>query len=385
MLAIKGGRVLTMSGAPIECGVVLVEDGKVKAVGTGLGIPDGAQVIDATGKVVMPGIMDAHTHIGVHEDGIGWEGSDGNEAIDPATPQMRSLDGINPEDIAFEDARAAGITACTSAPGSANVLGGEGVVIKTYGKTVEQMLVRTWGMKAAFGENPKRVYREQKKMPTTRMGTAGVLRENLVKAQNYAKKLALAAHDPDKAPDRDLKMEALVRVLKREHPLRCHAHRADDIVTAIRIADEFNIKISIEHCTEGHKIAAYLAEKGVPCVVGPSLTSRSKVELKDLTFATAGILAKAGVKIALMTDHPVVPLQYLPICAGIAIRAGLDADEALKAITINAAEIMGVADRMGSIEPGKDADIIILSGSPFELKTDVEYTLINGQVVYERR
>lgn len=206
MLAIKGGRILTMTGVVIENGTVLIENGKIKAVGHNVGVPEGARVIDATGKVLMPGMIDAHTHIGVHEDGIGWEGSDGNEMTDPATPHVRALDGINPEDIAFEDARAAGVTACTSAPGSANVLGGEGVVIKTYGKIVDQMFVRTWGMKAALGENPKRVYREQKKMPTTRMGSAAILRENLVKAQNYMKKLDLAEKDPDKAPDRDLKM-----------------------------------------------------------------------------------------------------------------------------------------------------------------------------------
>jgi imidazolonepropionase-like amidohydrolase len=247
------------------------------------------------------------------------------------------------------------------------------------------MFVRVWGMKAAFGENPKRVYREQKKMPTTRMGTAAILRENLVKAQNYLKKLEAGEKDADKLPERDLRLEALVRVLRREHPLRAHAHRADDIVTAIRIAEEFDIKVSIEHCTEGHKIADYLAAKGVPCVVGPSMTGRGKVELRELTFETAGILARAGVKIALMTDHPVIPLQYLPICAGLAIRSGLGEEDALRAITINAAEIMGVSDRMGSIEPGKDADVIVLTGSPFELMTNVQYTLIDGRVVYEAK
>ena len=385
LLAIKDGRVLTMAGPVLDRATVLIEDGKVKAVGPNVGVPEGAQVIEAAGKVVMPGMMDAHTHIGVHEDGLGWEGADGNECTDPATPQVRALDGINPEDMAFEDVRAAGITACTSAPGSGNVIGGEGAVIKTYGKTADEMFVRVWGMKAAFGENPKRVYREQKKMPTTRMGTAAILRENLVKAQNYLKKLEAGEKDLDKMPERDLKMEALVRVLRREHPLRAHAHRADDIVTAIRIAEEFGIKVSIEHATEGHKIADYLAEKGVPCCVGPSMTGREKVELQNLTFETAGVLARAGVKIALITDHPVIPLQYLPVCAGLAIRSGLEENDALKAITINAAEIMGIDDRMGSIEPGKDADIIVLTGSPFELMTTVKYTLINGKVVYEAK
>jgi imidazolonepropionase-like amidohydrolase len=383
MLAIKGGRIITMAGPDIPSGNVLIENGKIVAVGK-VDIPAGAQVIDATGKVVMPGILDAHAHIGVHEDGIGWEGADGNEAVDPVTPQLRSLDGINPHDIAFLDARAAGITACTSAPGSANVIGGEGVVIKTCGNVIGDMLVRTWGMKAAFGENPKRVYKDQKKMPSTRMGTAGLLRETLVKAQNYQKKVLLGEKDPDKAPDRDLKMEAMTKVLRGESVLRCHAHRADDMVTAIRIAEEFKIKISIEHATEGHKIAAYLAEKAIPCVVGPSFGTRTKLELKDKTFETAAILAKAGVKIALMTDHPVIPMQYLPMCAALAVRSGLPEREALKAITINSAEIMGVADRLGSLEPGKDGDVIVLDGDLFEMATNVLYTVIDGKVVYSK-
>ncbi len=385
MLAIKGGRVLTMAQQPIENGIVIIESGKISKVGVNIEIPEGAQVIDASGKVVMPGIIDAHTHIGVHEDGLGWEGSDGNEMTDPATPQVRALDGINPEDEAFADARCAGITACAVAPGSANVLGGEGVIVKTWGRIADDMVVRTWGMKAALGENPKRVYREQKKIPSTRMGTAAVLRENLVKAQDYLRKIEIGEKNPDKMPDRDLKMESLARVIKGEMPLRVHAHRADDIVTAIRIAEEFDIKISIEHCTEGHKIARLLAEKQIPCSVGPTFISRSKVELRELSFKTAGVLANEGVKIALITDHPVVPLQYLPVCAGLAIKAGLSREQALRAITINAAEIIGAADRIGSIEPGKDADLVVLSADPFALMTNVELTVINGQVVFERK
>ena len=385
MLAIKGGRVLTMAQQPIENGIVIIESGKISKVGVNIEIPEGAQVIDASGKVVMPGIIDAHTHIGVHEDGLGWEGSDGNEMTDPATPQVRALDGINPEDEAFADARCAGITACAVAPGSANVLGGEGVIVKTWGRIADDMVVRTWGMKAALGENPKRVYREQKKIPSTRMGTAAVLRENLVKAQDYLRKIEIGEKNPDKMPDRDLKMESLARVIKGEMPLRVHAHRADDIVTAIRIAEEFDIRISIEHCTEGHKIARLLAEKQIPCSVGPTFISRSKVELRELSFKTAGVLANEGVKIALITDHPVVPLQYLPVCAGLAIKAGLSREQALRAITINAAEIIGAADRIGSIEPGKDADLVVLSADPFALMTNVELTVINGQVVFERK
>lgn len=386
MLAVKNGRIFTMAGTIIENGTILVEDKKIKAIGADVVIPEGTEVIDATGKVIMPGIVDAHSHIGMFEEGMGFEGEDGNEMTNPSTPHLRALDAINPMDTAFKEAYQAGITTVVSGPGSANVIGGLGIALKTYGKIIDEMVILDpSGLKCAYGENPKRVYGSQKKLPSTRMGTASVIREELIKAQSYLTKLEKAESDPDKAPDRDLKMEALIKVLKKEIPLRAHAHRADDIVTALRIAEEFDVDITIEHCTEGHLIADFLAKKGVDVVIGPTLSSKSKIELQNLTFETGRILYEAGVKFAIMTDHPVIPQQYLPICAALAHKDGLPEEEALKAITINAAEIIGVGDKVGSLEVGKDADIIVLSGHLFDYKTVVEKTIINGDVIYERK
>lgn len=385
MRAIVNGKVYTMAGQVIENGTILIEAGKIKAVGSNLEVPAGAEVIDAAGKFVMPGIIDAHTHIGVYEEGIGFEGADGNEMTNPSTPHVRALDAINPMEDGFKGAIAGGVTSVATGPGSANVIGGQALAIKTWGKVVDDMVImEPLGLKIAFGENPKRVYSSQKKSPSTRMAVAAILRENLVAARNYMAKLEKAKDDPEKAPDRDLKMEILVKVLKKEIPLRAHAHRADDITTAVRIAEEFDVNICIEHCTEGHLIADFLAEKGVPAVVGPTLGTRPKVELANMTFKTPGMLHKAGVKVALTSDHPVFPVQQLPIAAALAHKDGLPEEEALKAITINAAEINGVADRVGSIEVGKDADIVIFSGHPFDWKTQVEKTLIDGEIVYER-
>ncbi|QSQ09258.1 Dihydroorotase [Koleobacter methoxysyntrophicus] len=383
MLALKNGRVLTMAGKDFEKATILVENGKILDVGSRVTIPEGAEVIDVSGMVVMPGIIDAHAHLGIYEEGIGDEGEDTNEMTDPVTPHLRAIDAVNPEDKGFEDARENGITAVLTGPGSANVIGGEQIVIKTAGRVVDSMVVKNpAGLKVAFGENPKRVYQAQKKTPSTRMATAALLRENLVKAQNYMKKLERGKEDSDKEPDRDLKMESLVRVLKGEIPLRAHAHRADDIMTAVRIAEEFNVKIVIEHCTEGHKIADELAKRGIPAVVGPSLTARVKVELKDRTFKTPGILAKAGVTVALMTDHPVIPVHYLPLSAALAVRDGMDEEEALKAITINPARICGVDDRLGSLEKGKDADIVVFDRWPLDVNARVKWVIIDGKIVH---
>ncbi|NPV43909.1 MAG: amidohydrolase [Firmicutes bacterium] len=383
MLALKNGRVLTMAGKDFEKATILVENGKILDVGSRVTIPEGAEVIDVSGMVVMPGIIDAHAHLGIYEEGIGDEGEDTNEMTDPVTPHLRAIDAVNPEDKGFEDARENGITAVLTGPGSANVIGGEQIVIKTAGRVVDSMVVKNpAGLKVAFGENPKRVYQAQKKTPSTRMATAALLRENLVKAQNYMKKLERGKEDPDKEPDRDLKMESLVRVLKGEIPLRAHAHRADDIMTAVRIAEEFNVKIVIEHCTEGHKIADELAKRGIPAVVGPSLTARVKVELKDRTFKTPGILAKAGVTVALMTDHPVIPVHYLPLSAALAVRDGMDEEEALKAITINPARICGVDDRLGSLEKGKDADIVVFDRWPLDVNARTKLVIIDGKIVH---
>ena len=380
---IKNGQIKTMAGREFT-GSLLIEGTKITALGEALDMDDVSEalVIDAMGCLVLPGFIDAHCHVGIGEEIYRWEGEDFNEMTDPVTPDMRAIDGINPEDEGFRDARLGGITAVFTVPGSANVIGGTGVVMKTAGKIVDKMIVRDpAGLKIAFGENPKMVYGEQKKMPMTRMGTAALLRQALVDAQTYQDKLIQGKTDPDKIPERDLGLEVLVKVINREIPLRAHAHRSDDIMTAIRIAREFNVDLVIEHCTEGHKIAKELAELGYPAVVGPSMASRSKVELKDKSFKTPGILAKAGVKVAIMTDHSVTPIEQLPLCAALACKAGMEIEDALLAITMNPAEILGVSDRIGSLEVGKDADIVIWSEHPFIISSRPLYVIINGEVV----
>jgi imidazolonepropionase-like amidohydrolase len=387
MLAIKGGKIYTITKGVIDGGTVLVDGGKIVKVGKRIKVPADAEVIDVSGKVVMPGLVEAHCHIGISEEKIGWAGSDGNEATDPATPHMRALDGIkaNADEGGLEAALKAGITTVQILPGSANVIGGTGVVVKTAPKVViDEMVVREpSGMKIAFGENPRRVYGQGlKRMPSTRMGVAGVLREWLQKAKGYMEKRERLKDDPEKRPEVDLKLEALVPVIKGEIPLRAHAHRADDIATAVRIAEEFGVEISWEHATEGHRIAEWIAEKGVPAVWGPSLGSRGKWEMRELGFDTPRILYEAGVKLAIQTDATGSNIRHLPIAAGMAVKHGLPYEEALRAITINPAEILGVADRVGSIEKGKDADLRILDGDPLELRTKVEMVLIDGEIVY---
>ncbi|MGI6704597.1 MAG: amidohydrolase [Clostridia bacterium] len=385
MILIKGGKIYTMDGEVLEGGFVLIKDGRIAEVGRGQ--PDGRnggpeRVIDASGMYVMPGFVDAHCHIGLFEDGIGFEGEDGNEMTDPITPHLRAIDAINPMDKAFDEAVQGGVTTAVTGPGSANVLGGEFVAIKTVGSRVEDMIIRNpIAIKCAFGENPKRVYHEKKTAPTTRMATAALLREALMKAKRYMERLEKAGEE-DKRPELDVKMEALVRVLKKELPLKAHAHRADDILTALRIAREFDIDMTIDHCTEGHRIAEILAQERRGVVVGPGLTSRSKYELKDLTFKTPGILSAAGLDIAIMTDHPVVPIQYLPVCAALAVREGMDEYRALEAITINAARIAGIDDRVGSLTPGKDADVVVFDGHPFSYTTKTRYVVVDGEIVY---
>jgi imidazolonepropionase-like amidohydrolase len=380
-LLIKNGQIHTMAGRDF-LGDVLIEGTKIAALGESLEVPLDTDVIDASGCLVLPGMIDAHCHVGIGEEIYRWEGEDFNEMTDPVTPDMRAIDGINPEDEGFRDARLGGVTAVFTGPGSGNVVGGTGVVMKTAGKIVDNMVIRDpAGLKIAFGENPKMVYGEQKKMPMTRMGTAALLRQALVDAQVYRDKLEDGKKDPDKLPERDLGLEILMKVIQKEIPLRAHAHRADDIMTAIRIAREFEVDLVIEHCTEGHKIAEELAEFGYPAVVGPLLTNRSKVELKDKSFKTPGILAKAGVKVAIMTDHSVTPIEQLPLCAALAYKAGMEMEEALRAITINPAEILGVADHIGSLEVGKDADLVIWSEHPFQLAATPLYVIIDGKIV----
>jgi imidazolonepropionase-like amidohydrolase len=396
MIAIKNGTVWTITNGKIENGTVLVEGGKIKALGENIEIPAGAQIIDASGKIVMPGLIDAHCHVGLFPDGIGWEHTDGNEMTDPITPHLRALDAVHPEDLAFKDLLEAGVTTILTGPGSANLVGGQWTCIKTIPTpNIDEMILKDpAGMKMALGENPRRVYGEQKKIPSTRMGNAAVLRSALVEAQNYLAKwqryqAELAEYDQEgsnngdckspQPPERDLKLEALGKVLKRQMKARVHAHRADDMLTAIRIAEEFNLDLTLEHATEGHKIAGLLAEKGIPVTVGPILFSRTKFELREMTPKNPGILWKAGVKLAIQTDESSA-VKYLAINAALAVREGLPEEEALKAITINAAEIIGVEERVGSLEPGKDADIVIYSGHPFDYQSVPEWVMVNGKV-----
>lgn len=387
MLAITNGTLYTISHGVVEGGAILVDDeGRIAAVGTDVTVPDNAQVVDATGLNIFPGFVDAHTHLGIWEEGVGQAFWDGNEATDPITPHVRALDAINPRDQGLADARGAGVTTVCVTPGSANAICGQAVVIKTAGEVVDRMVMRQpAGLKMALGENPKSVYKPRDKMPSTRMGTAALIREALVKTQAYLDKQAQTTDDPDKEPpDEDLKLETMALALRGEVPARIHAHRADDILTALRLGQEFDLQVMVEHCTEGHKVATELAQAGVPALIGPSLSSRSKVELQELSFATAGALSQAGVTVALISDHPFVPIQYLPLCGGLAVREGLDEDTALRAITLTPAEILGVAERVGSLEPGKDADLALYRGHPFyDVQARCVLTLIKGQVVHD--
>lgn len=357
---------------------ILLADGKIAAIGTDLTAPADAAVVDADGLEVYPGFVDAHTHIGLDGYGIGYEGCDYNEMNDIWTPQLRAIDGINPRDPSLADARRAGVTCVCTGPGSANVLGGTFLAMKTVGDRVDKMVVRDpVAMKCAFGENPKRCYRD--KCDSTRMSTAAFLRGALMQARDYGARKQAANGDITKMPAYNQKLEALLPVLAREIPLKAHAHQANDIFTALRIAREFNLRLTLEHVTEGHLIVDELAgEKDVPMAVGPSLTFASKFELQNKSWATPGVLAKAGCHVSIITDNSVIPQQYLPLCAGMAIKAGMDPFDALKAITLNPAEHIGVADRVGSLEVGKDADLVITAGSPFEVLTEVKAVFIDG-------
>lgn len=362
---------------------ILLADGKITAIGSGLTAPADAAVFDADGLEVYPGFVDAHTHIGLDGYGIGYEGCDYNEMNDIWTPQLRAIDGINPRDPSLGDARRAGVTCVCTGPGSANVLGGTFLAMKTVGDRVDNMVVRDpVAMKCAFGENPKRCYRD--KCDSTRMSTAAFLRGALMQARDYGARKQAANGDVTKMPAYNQKLEALLPVLAREIPLKAHAHQANDIFTALRIAREFNLRLTLEHVTEGHLIVDELAkEKDVPMAVGPSLTFASKFELQNKSWATPGVLAKAGCHVSIITDNSVIPQQYLPLCAGMAIKAGMDPFDALKAITLNPAEHIGVADRVGSLEVGKDADVVITAGSPFEVMTPMKAVFIDGVRIAE--
>ena len=380
MLCIKNGMIHDGVNREAFRGDILVEDGKIRAVGEVPVIPEGAEIVDAEGLQVYPGFVEAHGHIGLDGYGIGYEGMDYNELNDIISPQMRGIDGVKPMDPAFAMAAAAGVTCVCVGPGSANVLGGTFTTIKTVGSRADDMVVRDGvAMKCAFGENPKRVYRDKK--DSSRMTTAALLRETLFKAREYMEKKEAAGEDLSKKPAFDMKMESLLPVMKREIPLKAHAHAAEDIFTALRIAKEFDLKITLEHVTEGHLITEELAKENVPLAVGPTLTSASKFELRNKSWVTPGRLAAAGCQVSIITDSPVIPQEYLPLCAGLAVQAGMDPFAALQAITINPARHAGIADRVGSREAGKDADIVITEGCPFEVSAKVKYVFIDGKRV----
>ena len=381
MLLIKNGYIKSMAGPDILNGCVLIgDDGKILSVGEHIDAPE-ATVIDAEGRLVTPGCVDAHCHIGLDNEACGWEGHDYNEMTDPITPQMRAIDSINPLDEAFPNAIRGGVTTACTGPGSANVVGGTFTTIKLVGKRVDKMIVKdAVAMKCAFGENPKRCYGQNgKKSPMTRMGTAAVLRELLFKTKRY-----LDDKESGKTPGFDMKLESMIPVIKGEMPLKAHAHRADDILTSIRIAKEFGLKLTLDHCTDGALIADELAEEGYPAFVGPSLGSKTKIELAHKSFQTPRILNEAGVKVSIITDAPVIPLQYLPMCAALAVKEGLSYEDGWKAITINPAESIGIGDRVGSLEPGKDGDIVIWTGDPMKVAGAESYmTIVDGRIVYQ--
>jgi len=387
MLLIKDGKILTMCGQNYETGCILIKENIIFKVDKEINSNEYeiTETIDAKGLWVMPGIIDAHCHIGITEEKKGFEGDDCNEMKDPITPYIRAIDAINPMDSAFHNAICSGITSVMVGPGSSNVVGGQFAFIKTHGRNIDDMVVlQPAAMKIAFGENPKTNYNDMNKMPSTRMSVAALLREELFNAKKYLNEKIKSDKDGSSFEE-DFRKECWLPVLNKEIPLKAHVHRTDDILTAIRIAKEFNVDLTLDHCTEGHLIANEIKQSGYPAIVGPTLASRNKIEVQNMDFKTAGVLNNEGIKVAITTDHPVTRIQYLPICAGFAAKEGLGIEEGLKAITINAAEICNVSNRVGSIKVGKDADIAIFDGNPMEIFTNTMYTIINGVIIYNRK
>ncbi|MGH8795297.1 MAG: amidohydrolase [Stackebrandtia sp.] len=382
---LRGGKVLPIDGDPVENGALTVRDGRVESVaGPGVAPPADLDVVDVSGKWIVPGFIDAHVHMGVYEESEGWEGRDSNELTDPVGPHLRAVDAINPAELGFGDAVAAGVLAVNIQPGSGNVIGGQTAAVKCVGRTVDEMALKIpSGLKSALGENPKRIYGEKDKAPGTRMGVAALIRGAFVNAQNYQARLAAA--EPGKPAERDLKLEALSKVLNREIPWRQHCHRADDIATALRIADEFGYRIVIDHGTEAHLVADLIAARGIPVVIGPLMVSRTKVEVRNRSVANPAKLAAAGIDIALTTDHPVVPIAQYVTQAVLAVKEGLSRDAALRAMTLNPARVMGVDDRIGSLTAGKDADFCVWSGDPLDVNSRVEVAYVDGLVAYQRQ
>lgn len=377
MILLKNGKVLTMTGVNYDAGDVLVADGKIRAVGAGLCAPEGAQVIDCTGRTVMPGMIDAHCHIGLSEDGTMYEGEDSNEAVNPVTPHVRAIDGINPADVAIREARLGGVTTVCVGPGNSNVFGGVMSVFKTRGSRIDDMLIKeTFAVKAALGEGPKETYAPKKVMPMTRMGIAGLMREHLVRARTYLDKKASGRLDKI-----DLRYEALGRVLEREIPLVVHANRMDDIYTALRIKREFAIDLVLTQASDAYLMADAIREAGVPVVLASVLTGRLSVEMARMSHRAPVVLEQAGVTYCISTDAPPVPIQFLPTSAASAVREGLDPEAALRAVTITPARVLGIDERVGSLEPGKDADIVVYGGSPFNLMSRIELVMMDGEIV----
>ena len=382
MSILKNAKIFTMENDIFTIGDIAIENGKILKIADHIDARLNDDIFDCHQMWVFPGLVDAHCHIGMFEDSVGFEGDDGNEDTDPVTPHLRAIDAVNPQDRCFSEAVAHGITSAITGPGSANIVCGQLAALKTYGKYVDEMIIKApIAMKAALGENPKRVYHDQKKAPSTRMASAAILRETLFQAQQYhAQKLK--ASDDFKP---DFKMEAMEPVITGQIPMHIHAHRSDDIVTALRIAEEFNIRVILIHCTDGYTMLDLLKNKSVGVILGPLFTERSKVELRNLSFEAPSCFEKEGVKFALMTDHPVIPIHHLLVESALCVREGLSELCAYKAVTIHAAEIAGISDRVGSLKPGKDADIAIFDGDPLDFRTKTLMTLVSGQIAYRRK
>ena len=384
-MVIYNGIVHPMDGPVIDRGFVAFEGGKLLAVGPMEALPDfpPGEGLDAEGGHILPGFIDVHCHLGLFGDALGFEADDGNESTDPCTPHLRAIDGVNPLDRGFREAREGGVTTVLTGPGSANPIAGQFAALKTDGRWVDEMVVRAPAcMKFALGENPKSVYNERKETPVTRMATAAIIRENLAKAQEYQDKQSKAEEDPEEdMPDFDAKLEALVPVVTGDLPAHFHAHRADDIATAVRIAGEFGLKLTVVHGTEGYLVADLLARAGAPVITGPCLTDRSKPELAGQSLENPAKLRAAGVKVAICTDHPETPIQYLPLCAAMAVRGGMEPEDALAAITRDAAQIAGLDRRVGTLTPGKDADIVVTHGHPFDWNGGIRAVFLNGKRV----
>lgn len=383
-MIIRNGLIFLIENDGFTKKDIELKDGKIERIGRNLSNDSGSEEFDAEGMYITPGLIDAHSHIGLFNESMRWEGEDGNEEFDPVTPDMNAVDGINPFDISFREALEGGVTTASTGPGSANVIGGSFATISLYGNIVDNMVIQSpASMKCAFGENPKGVYGQKGKAPVTRMGVAAILRETLVKAENYIARKEDAQYKGEHF-DIDPKMEAMIPVIEKDIPLKAHAHRADDICTAIRIAKEFNVKLTLEHCTEGHIIADYIAEEGLSAQVGPTFGSRTKVELTNKSFETAKILSERGVKVSIITDHPVIPQQSLNMCAAMAVKAGMDEFEALKAITLNPAQTLGIDHLKGQLKEGLDADIVIWDQHPLNLQAATVRVYVKGEEVFGR-